>query len=335
MSHRRLGSFATLAAVTALVSLTAVPVAGQVAVDKGDTRMVPRTPDGHPDLQGVWDYRTLTPLERPDDLAGKEFFTAEEAAAFEEESVARQDKDRRVEDGLSVQADVGSAYNEVWWDYGKELTEDNRTALIVDPPDGRVPYVDGARDRMMARFRRTFGNPPAGPEDRSLWERCITLGVPRLSGTYNNNFQLFQTAGHVVILNEMIHDARIIPLDGSSHVEQDIQQWLGDSRGHWDGDTLVVNTTNFTDKTNFRGAGENLHLVERFTRVDADTLLYEVTVDDPTAFTSPWTFALPMLKNEGLVYEYACHEGNYGMTNLLKGARAEDKAAKEAAPSGP
>ena len=330
MSHRLLRSLATLTAVIVVGSLTAAPVAGQAPAGEEDAWALPRTPDGHPDLQGVWDYRTLTPLERPNDLAGQEFFTAEEAAAFEQQSVARQDKDRRTEDGLSVQADVGAAYNEVWWDYGKELTEDNRTALIVAPPDGKIPYKPGEREKVTSRFGRIYGTVPAGPEDRSLWERCITLGVPRLSGTYNNNFQLFQTAGHVVILNEMIHDARIIPLDGGSHVGQDIQQWLGDSRGHWDGDTLVVDTTNFTDKTNFSGSGENLHLVERFTRVNAETLLYEVTVDDTTTFTSPWTFALPMTKNVGLVYEYACHEGNYGMTNLLKGARAEDKAAKEA-----
>ena len=205
---------------------------------------------------------------------------------------------------------------------------DLRTSLIVDPADGRIPArtehaVAAAAARREARLGR---GPTPGPENRGLWERCLTLGVPSLSGAYNYNFQLFQAADHVVILNEMIHDARIVPLDGSPHVDPKIRQWLGNSRGRWDGDTLVVETTNFSGKTSFRGAQEHLHLTERFTRVGPGTLLYEVKVEDPATFERPWTFALPMNRNDGLVYEYACHEGNYGMVNLLLGARAEDAA---------
>ena len=309
------------------VSLVMTPLAGQAQSVEPADWTPPRTPDGHPELQGVWDYRTMTPLERPASLADTAFFTAEEAAAYERDSVARRDKDRRTEDGLSPQADVAAAYNEFWWDYGKQLS-DLRTSLIVDPADGRIPARTAAADAAAAARResRRGAGPTPGPEYRGLWERCLTLGVPRLSGAYNNNFQLFQSADYVVILNEMIHDARIIPLDGSPHVDPKIRQWLGNSRGRWDGDTLVVESTNFSDKTSFRGAREHLQLTERFTRVGADTLLYEVTVEDPTTFERPWTFVLPMTRNAGLVYEYACHEGNYGMVNLLRGARVEDAA---------
>ncbi|TDI22917.1 MAG: hypothetical protein E2P06_11255 [Acidobacteria bacterium] len=310
-----------------LVCVPMVPVAGQAQSVEPAGWTPPRMADGRPDLQGVWDYRTMTPLERPTSLADTPFFTPEEAAAYERESVARRNKDRRTEDGLSVQADVAAAYNEFWWDYGKALS-DLRTSLIVDPPDGRIPALTPEATAAAAARReaRRGRGPTPGPEHRGLWERCLTLGVPRLSGAYNNNFQLFQAADHVVILNEMIHDARIIPLDGRPHVDGQIRQWLGNSRGRWDGDTLVVETTNFTDRTSFRGAREHLHLTERFTRVGPGTLLYEVTVEDPTTFERPWTFALPMHRNDSLVYEYACHEGNYGMVNLLLGARVEDAA---------
>ena len=327
MGHRLLMTLSTLAVIVLFGTVPAT-AQGDVAAD-GWTP--PRTADGRPDLQGVWDYRTMTPLERPDDLAGKQFFTDEEAAAFERESVERRHKDRRTADGLSAAADVANAYNEFWWDYGKKLTRDKRTSLIVDPPDGRIPRTEAAEERAAARreARRNRG-PAAGPEDRGLWERCITRSVPRLSGAYNNNFQLFQSADHVVILNEMIHEARIVPLDGRPHIGPQIGQWLGDSRGRWEGDTLVIDTTNFTDKTNFRGSGRTLHLVERFTRVDPATLLYQVTIEDPTTFAAPWTFVLPATRNASPIYEYACHEGNYGMFNLLAGARAEDAAAKQA-----
>ena len=281
-----------------------------------------RTPDGHPDIQGIWDYRTMTPLERPAELGNQQFFSAEEASAFRRQGLARRNKDQRAEE-VGASQDVRNAYNEFWWDYGKSLTADLRTSLIVDPPDGQIPYRPG-----QDAARRTRGYD--GPESRGLWERCLTRDLPRLSGAYNNNFQIIQSAGHVAIVNEMIHEVRVIPLDERPHVNEGIRQWQGDARGRWDGDTLVVETTNFTDQTNFRGSRKNLHLVERFTRVDADTLLYEFTAEDPTVWTQPWSAMVPMLRNSERMYEYACHEGNYGMTNLLAGARVQEKASVEA-----
>jgi len=203
-----------------------------------------------------------------------------------------------------------------------------RTSLIVDPPDGKVPALtpDGqARADARAEARRL--HPADGPEDRSLGERCLLFnaGPPMLSGPYNNFVQLLQTRDHVVIFNEMVHQARVVPLDGRPHVPSSIRFWQGDSRGRWDGNTLVVETTNFTDKTNVRGSGERLRLVERFSRPDANTLLYEFTVDDPSSFTRPWSAALPMTKTPDLIYEYACHEANYAMAGILRGARAGEK----------
>ena len=284
------------------------------------------TPWGDPDLQGIWDFRTITPLERPQELADKEVLTAEEAALYEQETLAARNKDRRAEDGISAARDVSNAYNQFWWDYGDRLTEDRRTSLVVDPPDGRIPRKQGEGE-----LARLFGNRiPAGPEDRPLWERCIigfNSGPPMLPSAYNNNVQIFQTADYVVILNEMVHSARIVPLDRRQHLSPDIRQIVGDSRGYWDGDTLVVETTNFLRETGFTGSGANLHLVERFSRDDGNTLVYEFTVDDPEKFTSSWTAVIPMRRNTEPMFEYACHEGNYGMTNLLSGARAEERSA--------
>ena len=329
MSDRFLAALST---VIAVVLLAPLPAAAQAPTTAADAGMLLRTPDGQSDLQGVWDYRTITPLERPSDLAGREFLTDEEVAQLEQRAFERNTDEARPED---ARRDVSGAYNDFWWDRGQKVVPTMRTSLIVAPPDGRIPYRPEARPR--ARGGRGGGGRGGGgrtrnsdgPENRGLWERCITRNLPRLSGAYNNNFQLFQTPGHVVIINEMVHDIRIIPLDERPHVGPAIRQWLGDSRGHWEGDTLVVDTTNFTDKTNFRGSRENLHLVERFTRVDADTLLYAVTIDDPAVFASPWTLELPVRKNAGLMYEYACHEGNYGMVNLLTGARVQERAAAD------
>jgi hypothetical protein len=289
----------------------------------------PRTPDGHPDLQGIWNFATLTTLERPSELGGKQILSDQEAAEYEKQTLERRDPDRR--DG-SREADVGRAYNAAWWDFGKKIVGTKRTSLIVDPPDGKLPALTPeAQKRADDRAAARRLHPADGPEDRGLPERCLlwgTAGPPMMPSAYNNNFQLFQTRSHVAIFNEMIHDARIIPLDGRPHLPPGIRQWMGDSRGHWDGNTLVVDTTNFTDKTNFRGTGETLHLVERFTRVDRNTLLYEFTIHDPQSFTRPWTAAIPMVKTDELIYEYACHEGNYGMFGILKGARVEEEAAK-------
>jgi hypothetical protein len=343
MRYRFLTSTVALAAVTAVAALAPVLAAGQATVGeakvKGATttkaaakadRILPRTPWGAPDLQGTWDFATITPLERPSDLAGKEVLTAEEAAEFERKTLQQRNPDRR--DG-GAQADVGRAYNQFWWDYGNKVIGSKRTSLIVDPPDGKVPPLSPEGQKRADARSAVRQRPAAGPEDRNLWERCImggNAGPPMLPGPYNNVVQLFQTPGNVVILNEMINDARVVPLDGRPHLPPSIRQWRGDSRGRWEGDTLVVDTTNFTEEPNFRGASEALHLIERFTRVAADTLLYEFTVQDPKTWTKPWSVAVPMTKSEGSIYEYACHEGNYGMFNMLAGARAQENAAEQA-----
>ena len=320
---------ALLSTLIAVVLLAPLPAAGQNAAD-----MRPHTPDGHPDLQGVWDFRTITPLERPDELAGKQVLTDEEAATFEQETYRRQNRDLidPAKGGANYPPESEGGvvpYNEFWYDRGTEVVESRRTSLIVDPADGRIPYRPEARPRRRGR-RSGGGRGYDSWTDRGLWERCLTRDLPRLSGAYNNNLQIFQSADYVVILNEMVHESRIVPLDGSPHLGPHVRQWQGDSRGHWEGETLVVETTNFTDKTNFRGSREGLHLVERFTRADDDTLLYEFTVEDPSVWTQPWTGAFDMAKLEGQMYEYACHEANRGMEGLLAGARVQEKAAAAA-----
>ena len=307
--------------VPALVGI--VMVAGTLVV----AQQPPPTASGHPDLQGTWNFSTITPLERPAEFAGKEFLTDAEAAAYEKRTVQRNNRDTRES---SADADVASAYNEFWWDRGVHAARVNgrvRTSLIVDPPGGKIPALTAdAQRRAAARADARRDHPADGPEDRSLGERCLLFnaGPPMLSGPYNNFVQIHQSSDYVVILNEMIHDSRIVPLDGRPHLPQGIRRLLGDSRGRWDGNTLVVETTNFSDKTNVRGSGEHLRLTERFTRADAKTLLYEFTVDDPGSFVRPWTAVLPMSKTDDQIYEYACHEGNYAMTGILRGARASD-----------
>ncbi len=281
------------------------------------------------DLDGVWAFSTLTPLERTAEFANKPELTPEEAAAFEKRTIERNDRDRR--DRSSPEADVGGAYNEAWFDRGTRVaTVRGRlmTSLVTEQTAGRIPALTpAAQARGLERANDRRQHPADGPENRSLGERCLMFnaGPPMLPGPYNNYVQIFQMDRAVVILNEMIHDARIVPVDGSPHQPAAIRRWQGDSRGRWDGGTFVVDTTNFTDRTNFRGSGEQLHLVERFTRVDAKTLLYEFTVDDPATFTRPWSAALPMTKTTDRVFEYACHEGNYALADILRGARAEEK----------
>jgi hypothetical protein len=305
---------------------TWVVVALALAVTAAPGQTPPRTPDGQPDLQGIWSNAIITPLERPSDLAGKQTFTAEEAAAYEQQVVGRNNADHR---GANTDADVATAYNQFWYDRGTKAVGTRRTSLIVDPPDGRIPALTPEAQKRVQDTRTWMQEHSTdGPEGRSLGERCIlwaTAGPPMLPGPYNNNFQIVQTRNQVVILNEMIHNARIIPLDGNPHVASNIRQWMGDSRGHWEGGTLVVDTTNFSDEYSFRGSDRNMHLTERFTRVSPDTLLYEFTVDDPTAFTKPWTVQIPVTRTKGPIFEYACHEGNYAMTDILAGARAAEK----------
>jgi len=318
----------------AFMGAVAIAIAVQVPaslVGQAPSVRAPRPVDSQRDLQGVWTNATMTPLERPADLAGKEFFTQEEAAAFEKQARQRNDADRR---DSNADADLAVGYNAAWWDRGTNIVSTRRTSLVVDPRDGRVPpLTPEAQQKAAVRAENRRLHPADGAESTSLADRCIVRGTavpPMLPAGYNNNYQIVQTPEHVVILVEMIHDARIIPLDARPHLSKKIRQWLGDSRGRWEGNTLVVETTNFTDKTNFRGSGENLHVVERFTRVDADTLLYQFTVEDPQSFTRPWSGEIPMKRAAGPLFEYACHEGNYSMENTLSTVRDEEEAANKA-----
>ena len=297
-----------------ILLLSAVAVSAQTAKPK-----IARAPDGHPDLQGTWDFAQLTPFERPSAFAGKSSITDEEAEEFAQQRIETGNKDNR---GGGAAADVERAYNDFWWDYGKRIAK--QTSLVVDPPDGRVPPLTPEAQKRAADRRGKYDN----PEERPLAERCVlgfNSGPPMIPSAYNNNMQLVQTHDHVVILNEMIHSARIIPLDGRPHAPASIRSLTGDSIGHWEGDTLVVDTTNFSQEAGFRGASTRMHLVERFTRLDKDTLRYEFTVDDPATWTAKWSASIPMTRTDELIYEYACHESNYGLEGVLKGARFEDQ----------
>ena len=296
---------------------------------------IPRNAWGDPDLQGVWNYSTLTPLERPSLLADKAELTKEEAAAFAEAQLQRQNRDLidSAVGGLNYAPESEGGvvpYNEFWYDRGTTVI--TSSSLVIDPSDGLLPPLtpDGERRaearREMGREEQR-GRPRAdGPEDRDMGDRCITRLLPRLPGAYNNNYQIVQTPEHVAILAEMNHDIRIIPLDGRPHLPQDLRQWLGDSRGRWEGDTLVVETVNL--QAGGRNSSADTTLVERFTRVDAETVNYEVTVNDPTTWTGAWTAAFPLTKSQVPVYEYACHEGNYSLETVLRGARTAEKADK-------
>ena len=345
MSRRLLRSIGIPAVLLAPLLSTPVPVAGQATSSAAKTWTPPRTADGRPDLQGLWTMATFTPLERPAHLAGKEFFTEEEAAElrqlFTAEGVdplarsAINEEDEEQRRKLLRQSKESIHYDNAIWlgtTRPKGLSS-RRTSLIVDPPDGRIPPLtpeaqERAADRAAARGFDSH-------ETRPLAERCIVWrheGPPMLPPSYNDVLQIFQAPEYVAILQEMNNNGvRIIPLDGRPHLPANIRQFPGDSRGRWEGDTLVVDTTNFTNKTHFRGSSEALHVVERFTRVDADTILYEFTVEDPTSWTKPWSAEIPMMKTEGPLYEYACHEGNYDLSNILSIARTLEKEAEAAA----
>jgi hypothetical protein len=291
----------------------------------------PRTPDGKPDLQGTFTFSTITPLQRPAALAGKDVLTPEEAAAWEANENKRQNRDLFDPEkgapglGYAPRAQGGVlSYNEFWYERGNQMTEDKRTSLIVDPPDGRIPM--GPRNGA-PRVPSNFDS----YENLSLADRCLlgfNAGPPMVSSTYNNNLQIVQTPGYVVVVTEMIHEARIIPTDGRPHGK--LPRWTGDSIGRWEGDTLVVDTINFKRETSLSGSSATTHLVERFTRVDPKTIRYEFTVEDPRTYARPWTAMMPLRAIDELIYEYACHEGNYGMRGILAGARTlEAEAAKK------
>jgi hypothetical protein len=312
------------------LAVAAVPVSAQ---QKSWTAQ--RTADGQPDLQGTWINATITPFERPAVLANTPVLSSQEAAALEKQAaVANSDE------GPPKPGDVGS-YNEFWFDRGTKVVKTRQASLVVDPPDGRVPVTAAAeakRDYALAHTADSY-------EYMSTWDRCITRGVPgdMFPAGYNNSYQIVQTPDYVVILAEMIHDARVIPLDGRPHLPAGVGQWDGDSRGHWEGNTLVVDTTNFNGKgwiASNAAAGrikgipqsDRAHVVERFTRVDADTILYEATIEDPNVYTRPWKVEIPLSRDPNyVIYEYACHEGNYAMVDILNGGRAEEKAEEKAA----
>ena len=319
MTRRWLMRWATALVAAALVA-AAVPAAGQEPASPSDATTL-RTPWGDPDLQGIWSYATFTPLERPEALTGREFLTPEEVAEQNLADATRASSERRGE--LSSDRDLALAYNQVWWDRGVST---GRTSLIVDPPDGRLPALTPAAERRLAaqRERRRAG-PFDSWADRPLQERCMTYQrVPPVPSGYSNTYQIFQAPGQVVILNEMIHDVRVVPLDGRPPIDGRIRQWNGDGRGRWDGDTLIVETTHYRDDTTWRGfpGTRGLRAVERFTRIDVDTIEYRYTIHDAATYARPFTVELPLVSPPGyVIYEYACHEGNYAIANALRGER--------------
>jgi len=344
MNHRFLVSVSGLTILIAVVLLATLPAAGQApsaAARANRTTTAKaytpaRTPDGQPDLQGFWTNSTYTPLERPKDVT-KEFYTKEEAAEIVKRAAQRESE--QTEPGTI--ADVHYDFTQFGLDRNQsKFAENLRTSLIVDPPNGRIPPLTAEgqkRAAERAEAAKLVGRWDSA-QSNDLDDRCLIMagaGPPMLNTGYNSNYQIVQAPGYVMILVEMIHDVRIIPLDGRPHVSQNIRQWMGDARGHWEGDTLVVETTNFNGKNPLRGSSENMRVMERFTRVDADTILYKFTVEDESTWTRTWSAELPMKKTVGPLFEHACHEGNYGLYNTLVGARLEEKrAAEEAAKKG-
>jgi hypothetical protein len=310
---------------------------------------------GHPDIQGTWDFRTLTPLERPADLGDKAVFTAEEEEAYRQKALFINDTDNKKDLNLPPEVDVQIPYNSFWLDFGTEMSGDRRTSLIVDPANGRLPELTpAAKELAKLNFERvppirgffSIGLDnfrPAGPEALGLSERCLVgfnAGPPLMPSSYNNNVRIVQTPNHVVFFTEMIHDARIIPIDDRQRLPEDIEKWSGDSHGYWDGDTLVIETTNFNnkmpayqlpldlaalDKSGPVGLGKDLHLTEKLTRTSDAQLIYEYTINAPAAFTRPFTVVIPMQATEDQIYEFACHEGNHAVPGILRGARTLEK----------
>ena len=334
--------FAVSVTAIAVVLLVPLPAASQAQTATADDSTSPRTVDGRPDVQGVWTGSTLTRLERPREYAGKTFLTEENVVALEREAAEKQFAPRPVDPktGTPLTQDGVGDYNPEWFDSGITILPSRRTSLIVDPPDGRIPYTQAALEH-----QRPYGKGPYDSHlDLDTGERCLGDGALEMIWLgYNPNHQIIQTADHIVILHEMFHERRIIPLDGHPDIGPGIRQWNGDLRGRWEGDTLVVESTNFVDRWRddrfnavWRAPSATLRLVERFTRLDAETMLYRVTITDPARFTSPWTVETYLTTNQaargvttGPLYEYACHEGNYGGLNVLSGARAQEKADAE------
>jgi len=317
MQSKHASALTTFAIVAVLISLAPVAISGQ--------QSAPTTAWGDPDLQGVWNNNTVVPLQRPDAVSDRETLTEEEVAQRQQANSEQFFGEREGDTGF---------YNEFWFEYGRDT---NRTSLVVEPATGKLPAMTPEAQEALGalmQLRRRSTTAPDDYSDMSVYDRCITRGLPgaMMPGFYNHNYHIMQTPDHVVLVVEMIHDARIIPIDGRPHASDGVRQWLGDSRGHWEGNTLVVETTNFNNKVTEMGlyvatvfgTGENLRLIERFTRVDENTIDYRFTVEDPTTFTESWTAAIPLNRFDGTLFEYACHEGNYAMPNMLAGARAND-----------
>lgn len=286
---------------------------------------VPRTPWGDPDLQGVWDYRTITPLQRSRELGDRAFYTDEEVAELEGSAARRMDE-------APEEISAGLVHAPYATDPGRYVDESRRTSLIVDPLNGRIPPLTPEAEARQAAARGGpgVGRPADSYLDRTLMERCITQGFPRsiMPTIYNNNIEIIQAPDHVAIIHEMIHETRIVPLDGSDF--SGLRGWIGESRGYWDGDTLVIETRNFNDEVSYQGAGENLRVTERFTRAAPDRIAFSMTLEDDTHWSQPWTVAYSMRPTEGDLYEYACHEGNYGLANILENARDAERSEAEA-----
>ena len=331
-----------MATVATIVAGVTTPSAAQSQTPAAG--VASRTAWGQPDLQGVWDFRTITPMERPEALADQEFLSAEDVADLEQ-GIADRDARlaarpaQRTVATNSVDRGVDGApgsYNQFWMDRGTRVIGTRRTSLVVDPPNGRIPPMTSAGEQRRAAEREYVRDHPADSwADRSIYERCIlgfNSGPPIEPRAYNNHMQVFQTPDHVVIFNEMVHDARIVPLVPRDPLPDHLRQWMGDSRGRWEGDTLVIETSNLDRLNSFtwrQGATQDMQLVERFTRVDDGTLLYEFTVEDPATWTRPWSVEVPMTRSSDQVWEFACHEGNYGMDGILSGHRADERAASE------
>ena len=319
------------AALTTLLVLALASLQAQTPAVKAGATGAMKTPWGDPDLQGTWSNQTLTPLERPAQFKDKAVLTEAEAAAYEKQLVAAGDVDNRTPGTVQ---DVNLAYNQVWWDRGNKIVADRRTSLIVEPPDGRIPPLTAAAQKRREEDRRASDNEKSAASwlDFDVYSRCIIRSaLPRLSTGYNNNYEIVQSPGYVAIMQEQMHETRLIPLGNQPHLTSTVRQWLGDSRGHWDGNTLVVETTNFTDEargSTFQYATKNMTLVERFTRTSDRTIDYQFTVSDPDTWTRPWTVKMPWNRIDGLIYEYACHEGNLGLEHMLSAARAAETKSK-------
>ena len=331
LTHVGVVAFLAAALVTAPASLIAQRPDAAKQETPAKPWKVSHTADGQPDLQGFWTNTTYVPLERPKNVT-KEFYTKEEVAENIKRAAATEEE--QTEPGTV--ADVHYDFTQFGLDRSQgPLALNLRTSLIVDPPDGRIPPMTAEglrRAAERAESRKRLG-PLDAAQGQPLSVRCIIMdriGPPMLAGAYNNNYQIVQTPGYVMILVEMIHDVRIIPLDGRPQLPASVRQWTGSYRGRWEGDTLVVESTNFNGKNPFQGSSENLRLTERFTRVDENTIRYQFTIDDPSTWTRPWSAEVPWAKTIGPLFEHACHEGNYGLGNILAGARAEERRAAEA-----